>query len=199
MPIFQVTSLQQWRGQEVRNIFYYLTNDVLDSTQRQDVADHFRGAYVTLDTAQNMDNDWNYYGIEIRQVDVADLPSQTVTPTGGPVDGSHTAGDGLPNQIAMVASLYAPTQKPRRARTYQAGMVEAAIGQNGLFNTGARDAFEQFLIDVDSITVTGDTLLRVAAQWDSVNNVVDDWNRLETLVVRTNPATQRRRRLFSGI
>lgn len=199
MPIFQVTTLQTWRNQEVRNIYYYLTNDVLSAQQRQDVADAFANAYDALQVITNLDNDWEYYGVEVRQVDVADLPSQTVAPTAGPVVGLDASNAGLPNQIALVTSFYAPTQAPRRARTYLAGLTESHIGHPGTFGSSIVTAAEGFFTDVDSITVTGDTLLRVAVHWDTVNNVVDDWNRLETFIVRTNPATQRRRRLGSGI
>lgn len=199
MAITQVTTLQRWVSQEVRNVYYYDSADVLSLAQLQETCDAFRNAYNSINFRNVLDDAWTFYGISARRVDVADLPAALLTPTAGAVVGDQTASVPLPTQICILASLAAPTVSPRRARTYQAGVTAASIGQNGQYGATIVNEFADFIEAVDSITVTGDTLLRVAARWSGTPPAVTAFNRLQSYIIRTTPATQRRRRIGSGI
>lgn len=197
MPTYQLVARQQWNGSQVRNVFYYTCSDVLGTTQLQDAADAMRTAFGLWVATGEIDNGWSFDQLEARRVDQADLPSALVTPTAGALAGDATPNP-LPMQIALVVSLAAPTTKPRRARTYLAGVTVTGLAATGRFTTEMQDAAADFTEAMDTITVTGDTLLRVAALWSGSPPAVTATNRLQSYVVRAIPATQRRRREGSG-
>lgn len=199
MPIYQVAVRQLWRAQEVRNILYYDCADVLSAAQGQETADAVRGAYALLQPGDVMDNAWSVYGIDLRRVDVADLPSAFYQFTSGTLSGSAISDKGLPNQIACVVSLMAPTTTPRRARMYIAGIAGDGWADGGGFTEELTDNVGDMVEALDTLTVTGDTLLRVAAQWSGSPPAVTAFNRLQSYIVRGNPGTQRKRRIGSGI
>lgn len=198
MAIYQVVSKQRLLGQEIRNVFYYETTSALDAAQKAEVADAFRSAYETMDLDITMAGDWEFYAVDIRQVDAPDLPTGEFVPTSGTLVGTNP-GNTLPAQVCMLGRVTGDTAFPRNTRIYQGGFSESHLGPNGLFFQSAADALDLFLVQVDQIVVTGDTLDRVAVNWDTVNNVVDDWNTVNNISVSRNPVIQRRRRLGSGI
>lgn len=198
MPVYQIVSKQRLLGQEIRNVFYYETTLVLDTAMKQEVTDAFRESYFNLDTSAAMAGQWEWYALDIRQVDVADLPSAEFTPTLATVVGGSVS-DPVPAQVAMLGRVTGDTAFPRNTRIYQGGWTESHIGSSGRFGTSVTNALDLFLIDTLQVVISGDTLNRVAVHWDTVNNVVDDWNPVSNISVSNNPVIQRRRRLGSGI
>ena len=199
MPTYQVAARQVWRSQECRNILYYDCADVLSAAQGQEVADAVRAAYSNLVNPNGQEDAWSLYGIDLRRVDVADLPGAFFQFTSGALVGVESSIKGMPNQIACVVSLQAPTTKPRRARMYVAGMSIGSWEDGGTFSGTYVGWVEDMVDDLDTITVTGDTLLRVAAQWSGSPPAVTATNRLQSYIVRDNPGTQRKRRIGTGI
>ncbi len=198
MPIYMVTAMQRWLTQEVRNVFYYDFSGELDGQQMQEVADNFADAWTESGILPALDNAWEMYGVEIRRVDVADLPAAFVQFTEGVVLGSSSA---VPTgtQVAALVSGRASTQKPRRVRTYFAGSGSNQIGQDGLW-VGSHLSDLGLLADaLDSMLVAGDTGGRVAVEWTGTPPRVTSFNRIQAYLASPVPATQRRRRLTVGI
>lgn len=198
MAIYQVTALQTFRAQECRNIFHYITTADLDAAQGQEVADAVRAAWVSLDDGANLVNDFTIYGINLRKVDVANLPEALYSFTSGSYSGTTTSAPGVPNQIALLVSGAAPTTFPRRVRTYLAGVSRDNIGDNGFWAAGLLADAAVWFAAMDSIAVTGDTLLRAAVRYTGDPPVVSASNRITAYTVKANPATQRRRRIGIG-
>lgn len=199
MAVYQVVALQRWRNQEVRNVHHYETTDVLDTDQEQEVADAVRAAYDNLQFSTGLDDDWTLYGIEIRRVDVPDLPSAQYGFTSGDLDGSFEQDNKMVNQIAGLVSFRAPTQKPRRGRSYLAGFNHNDVsGDGGTWTPAKQSDMSLWAEDMLEISVTGDTLHKVAASYTGEPPRVTAFNRFTVHVVRSNPATQRSRRQGEG-
>lgn len=200
MSVFQVTHKQRFLGQEVRNIYYYLT-DVGDPTtaEWQDIVDEIRADYVA-ELIAALVTGWNFYGIDYRKVDVAGLPSFEALPTAGTAVGLG-AIDPTATQIALLCSVKAAVTKPNHARTYLCGWFETQVVA-GLFIAAARLAGETF-VDLQSVLNAGGTnpLQRVSAQWNSSHTQVIANNIISGSASKASevPATQRRRRIGVGI
>lgn len=199
MPTYSAVAFQRYRAQEVRNVFYYLTTAELDGAQLQEAADEIRLAWSAgLNDSDQLVNDWNLYGVDFRRIDLPGLPGTVVGFTSGTFTGTAVTA-GVANQVGLLVSGAAVTAKPRRARSYLTGWEGQAILDSGLFNADAQAAAALWLAAMDEISVTGDTLLRVAVEFSGVPPIVSDSNRLTVYNVRPNPVIQRRRRLGSGI
>lgn len=198
MAIYQVVPLQTFRSQEVRNVLHYETANPLDAGQTQEVADAVRAAWVNLDDGSNLVNDFVLYGAVIRRVDIADLPGTELSFTSGNFTGAVSGDPATANQVAMIVSAQAQTTKPRRSRSYLCGWSHNAIQDSGFFGAGALADAAVWADDMDEITVTGDTLLRVAVSYSGSPPAVTASNRLTSYQVRSNPGVQRRRRIGIG-
>jgi len=198
MPTYQMVSRQLFRSQECRNVFHYNTTDALDASQQQEAADAMRAAYADLMDATYAVNEWELYGATLRRVDVADLPGTDFTFTSGALPGTHVGDPGVPNQVCLLVSAAATTQKPRRSRSYLTGLRSNEITDGGFWSAAIQANAAVWASAMDSITVTGDTLLRVAVAYTGSPPAVTDTNRLTVYNVRANPAIQRRRRIGFG-
>jgi hypothetical protein len=194
---YMVTANQAFRNQEVKNVFYYQTTAALDDDQKQEVVDTMRNWWATLDGAIDLVNDYELLSATIRYMTLPDYPGEVWVPTSGTFTGS-TATPGIANQIALLISFKANTPKPRRARTYLTGFANTAITDAGFWTSSHITAAGVFGNASLSIAVTGDTLQRVAVQLDPDDGSVALANDLTTVLVRSNPATQRRRRIGIG-
>ena len=199
MTIFQVVHKQRLLAQEIRNILYYETITGNPSiSEWQDICDEIRTDWASM--VADLVDDWEFYGIDYRQVDVAGLPSFSVVPTAGVVAGA-SANDPTPTQIALLVSAKANTVKPNRVRNYYCGFFEGAITQ-GLFAAAIRTGFEGFFDDQTVLNAAGtNELQRVSAQWNTGHTMVVDFNNVAAApgVASIVPATQRRRRIGVGI
>lgn len=200
MPIYQVVVRQTFLGQQLRNVYYYETTDELDTPQKAEVAEEIATAYDTLLGLEGLSDEWSSQGIDIRRVDVADLPTAQFDYLGGDLVGVHTANQALPAQVAILLRGTADTTFPRNTRIYHGGLHAGMMQQStGLFTTDIVNDFDLFILQMDNHVITGDSLSRVAVHWDSTNNIVDDWNLVSNYSVAFNPVIQRRRRIGSGI
>lgn len=198
--IYMVTHKMRWLNQQIRNIYYY-ESQAGDPTDAEwvDVVDEIRADFVA-ELPTHMSDEWFFYGIDRRRVDIAGLLSFDEVPTAGEYQGAQ-GSDSLPTQIALLVSVKGTTTKPNRARTYLAGFTDAAV-VDGLFVSASRGAAETF-IDLQSVLNSGGTnvLQRVSAQWNSSHSQVIVTNNIAGAASRASevPATQRRRRIGVGI
>lgn len=198
MTVYMITTRQVWQSQVLNNVYYYEAADVLSAGQEQEAVDAFRAAWIAADVDDAQDNAWVMTGANVRRVDVADLPGSQYTFTAGNLPGLQASGEPTATQVAVVVSLQAPTTKPRRARTYYGGFTSQSITNGSLWGQTLQDAISDLVTDLDTITVTGDTLLRQAVQFGGSPPAVVANNRLQTFVVRSVPGIQRRRRIGEG-
>lgn len=200
MALYQVVVKQTWRANECVNVHHYETTNVLDATQKQELADAMRVAYSNLDFGSQMDNAWSVDSAVIRFVGQPDQPGEVLPFTSGPYAGSATAVNTLPNQVAPYISWYAPTQTPRRGRTYLAGVHSSVIGDNGLVVAGFITRMDAFANLVLSVTLTGDTAAKIAVLYNPDSpSMVQLYHGYTRFVSRGNPGVQRRRRLGTGV
>ena len=199
MAIYHVTANQTMRNNVIQNIHHYSTTSPLSGQQIQEMCDELRAAYVELDDGARMSDDWSINNALVRRVDVPDLPSQVVTFTSGPYSGSGVGTNTAINQAALLVSFYAPTEKPRRGRTYIGGFTSNQIGDNGFVVAGMLANMASFGAALLTLTVSGDTAVKVAARYTGTPPRVTEFNAYDSFTPRSNPAVQRRRRLSSGI
>ena len=197
MAVHQVTHLQRFLGQEVRNVYHYeTTHESLSAAQLQELADDIRAAWVSAVGAVNQSNDWSLYGISTRRVDVAGIPGIDVGFTSGALAGTAT-NESLPSQIAMLAHGVAYVAKPNRVRTYLSGLVENHLS-DGIWASAAMTARLNLMNALDTLTIDGVSWERVSVEWNLAHTAVVEWNQMFTYFVSEVPATQRRRRIGRG-
>lgn len=204
MAVFQVSLLQRWLAQEVRNILYYETaQESLSTAQLQELADDIRAVHVTHWPAASRSNDWQLYGIGVRRVDAEGYPGIDVGFTAGALAGTSTA-ENVPTQIALLVHGVSYVQKPNRVRSYWAGVTEGQI-VDGIMNAAVQGFGLALAQNLDSLTIDGQAWERVSVQWAMSEDTppqrlgyVSDWNVIDTYFVTSVPATQRRRRIGVG-
>jgi hypothetical protein len=186
---------QQLLGQEVRNTLWFGGGDATIANA-QDIVDEVADAWVD-ELKPSLVDDWNLYGFDVYDKEVAGFPAVALTPTGGTIVGD-SAADPLPTQIAGLVKFTAPVAPPNRNRKYLCGFHESSTTA-GLFTatvTGHMQDWADRLLDIAAATSLGITLEVVALALDGT---VVGGNPLEAASVSNNPATQRRRRLGVGI
>lgn len=177
MTVFMVTHKMRYHGQECRNVYYYETTVGDPSTSEWgDIVDEIRADYVAQHVSQ-CNIEFSFYAIDYRVVDTLGLPTLTVVPTSGDVDGSD-AQDSLPSQVAMLVIVKGDTSKPRQGRTFLCGYHQGVV-VDSLFLGSTRGIAETF-IDLQSGLNAGGTnpLQRVAAQWNTSHTLVTAYNNI---------------------
>lgn len=200
MTIYQVTHKMRWLAQECRNIYYYETTVGDPSTSEwQDIVDEIRvdisGAWADL-----LSENWEFYGIDYREVDTAGLLTFSVTPTAGTIFG-NSAQDDVPTQVALLVSVKGTTVKPNQARTYLCGFQQTSVSESQ-WQSGVMSEAETFIDNQSVLNGAGtNPLQRVAAQWNTSHTQVIATNNIagSAAVASITPATQRRRRIGVGI
>jgi hypothetical protein len=200
MGTYQVTWLQLWLQQEIRNTFYYVTTQgEPTNAEWVDCVDEIRADFGTVGIT-NWSENWQFYGINRRRVDSAGLLSFLEIPTSGALVGTGTSDD-VATQVALLISNKGTTVKPNRARSYLGGFMAPQMAES-VWGGGLLADMEE-LIDYQSDLNAGGTnpLQRVSAQWNSGHTMVVATNDLSGAVSVGSevPATQRRRRLGRGI
>lgn len=196
MAEYMLTAKQVWQNQEMRNVFYYATQDET-TAGLQAIVDGLRAAWAT-NLQSVMHQNWSLYAFDVRKVDVAGQPTVQYSMTSGVLLGG-AAGDPLPAQIALLVSFTALTSKPNKARTYLAGLTETSLG-SGLWTSGAITGAQNWAdatFDPTSGTITG--VARLTVEWAADHSYVLGGNILTARQVGNIPATQRRRRIGVGI
>lgn len=198
MAIYQIVENQAWRAQEVVNVHHYTSTSPLSTSQLEEAAEALRDARVALDDATNLANDWSWRDITARRVDVGGLPGLDYQAASGIYVGSVTATNATANQVAALVSFAANSVKPRRGRSYLAGIWSGQMQDSGLWTTGLVADMAVWAAAIMELTVTGDTLFKTAVTLAGNPPLVTASNVLTEFVPRDNPATQRRRRIGSG-
>lgn len=200
MTIYQVTHKMRFHLQEVRNTYYYETQvGEPSASEWGDIVDEIRADFLA-ELVARMVTAWLFYGIDVREVSTAGLPSVEYLPTLGNLVGTNVI-DSTATQVAMLVSVQGLTSKPRRARSYLCGFAETFC-VDSLWATAATDDAEVF-IDLQSVlnAAGANELQRVSAQWNTSHTLVTAWNNIAGRPSKASavPATQRRRRLGVGI
>lgn len=199
MAIYSAGVRMAWRGNLVMNVHHYSTTNPLSDAQQDELAQGINDAYDLLETPGNdLDDDWELNAVDIRRVDLPDLPSARIVPS-SPAAGTSIAANATANQVALLVSFSARTTKPRRGRSYLAGFVGAETNDGGTWGADATNAAAAWAQAIMTITLTGDTAEKVAVTYTGTPPRVTVWNVLTDFAVTGNPAIQRRRRLGQGV
>lgn len=200
MSVFQISVKMLWLNQECRNIFYYDTDTGdPDTAEWQDVCDEIR-TQLNAALVNDMSDEWSFYGINVKQVDVPGLNSFDYVPTAGTLVGDISVDD-VATQVALLVSVKGFTVKPNRGRTYLCGGVEGNLTKS----EWSQDFMDQAVIYINAIRGLNKAgtngLTRQAVQWNSSHTQVVDNNDIpsESAYASKIPATQRRRRIGVGI
>ena len=199
MAIYSCGVRMNWRGQLCMNIHHYETTNPLNSSQEDELVDGIDAVYGGLDTVNNsMDDDWGVNAIDLRRVDLPDLPSVRIVPT-SPTEGDAVGNNAIVNQASLLVSFSARTTKPRRGRSYLPGFHSARLNDGGTFDADATNAAATWANAILNIALTGDSAVKVAVTYTGDPPRVTAWNPLTDFSVNGNPAIQRRRRLGQGV
>ncbi len=192
MANFQVTIKQTVLGRDMMNV----TNWQLASNTAQylqDFTDALRASFFN-NVLNQVANDWTFRSLVFRQMDGGAPFTVEVTPTLGDLIGLD-GNEVLPTTVCMLVSTIYVGGRPNRGRCYFAGLTEQAQA-NGTFDSAARTAWQNLVTGwATGMPVTGGTaFLRIARPNFTTNTWTLD-NPVNTVIARTNPATQRKRRL----
>lgn len=199
MSVYQIVANQTWIGQEVRNVLYYDVDAVLDASQLQEAADKVRLAWATMMASGALADNWVLHSCGIRLVSTPGLDGIEQSFSSGVLAGVSGI-DTLPTQIALLVIGRTGTAKPKQVRTYLAGMTEDWLTDGGVWAAAYLAYAHDWASDISTLVVTGEVLVRVAAQWTAPPGpYVDEFNFINSYTETPVPATQKRRRIGVGI
>jgi hypothetical protein len=197
MANFQVRIDQVVGSQVVNNVTYWQFPDNLADTL-QDFANSLRASYVTwVDDAFH--TSWTYQSITCRQMDGGGAFTTLVVPTSGALAGTNT-NNLLPYASALLISTGFLGPKPNRGRIYFGGLTEESNNLDATIFSTHRTNFEGLVKAWrDGLTTSqGSCFLRIARPNFTANNWTLN-NPVESVIARTQWATQRRRRPGVGV
>lgn len=196
MPILRIAAKQRLFGQEVRNIFHYVGSDA-SQVSMPAIAAAMRAAWDTNLVAQ-LSDEWQLYAVEAKELDDPANPTIEYSFGAGPLDGGLATGI-LPTTNALLVSWKAFTAPPNRGRTYLAGFTVAST-TDGRFVNGAVIAAAAWANDLFVLPTTlGLNMSMSIVRVDPETGAYVSSNAIEELSAQAIPATQRRRRIGSGI
>lgn len=184
-------------SQQVRNVLWFAYSGTLDAAGRQDIADYIRGVWLASTLRSIQVDNWALDNISIRDAYTVG-PYATVPFTDGPLFGTHAANNAV-TQVSMLASLInTGLTAPTRGRVYIAGVTTAGIDGNGLWPNSYTDLAETLMAGLQNGTTgLGENInLRICRR--NVDGAAQVLNTVDSVIVRNNPATQRRRRIGVG-
>jgi hypothetical protein len=200
MTIYQaVVKAVDTLGQQFRNVHHYEFPGY-DPTagELQEFVDGLAAHYDTY-VRPEVANRVEFYGVDMRRVDVGDLPTIELVPATWPLAGGDPASK-LPNQVSAMVQWKAPTAYPRSCRTYCFPFTEDANSVGGVIEPGVIINLTNFVTVMEVVAITGQTdANKVAVQYGGDPRVVTASNPVSASPVTNNWATQRRRRIGVGI
>lgn len=200
MSVYQfVVKARESNGSEYRNVHHYeFFNYVPDNAQLQEAVDGLDAIYKGW--LQNViSNRVEFYGYDIRRVDVASLPVVPYSATAGAWTATNTNFI-LPHQCAALVSFNAQTGFPRRGRTYIFGCTAGDLASDGGVSASLQGILTSWSTDVLSLDITGGLDAdKSAVKYSGNPPAVIDSNDLVQFTVSPIWATQRRRRKGVGI
>lgn len=186
---------QSWLSQECRTTFWFGGNDAV-MANAQDLCDALYDAYDT-NLVGKMVPEWSLYEFDVYDKTVPGVPGIQLQPTGGVLVGT-SGGDSLPTQIAGLVTFKAQVAPPNTNRKYLPGLNDGIV-VDSLFTQAAIDSMQDWADEILDIATT--TALAVTMEVVSLNldGTVNGGNPLTYAIAKQVPATQRRRRIGSGI
>jgi len=198
MTVGTVILEQRSQGSRVQNVMVF--DDVpTNALDRQFVADEIRQRYEDEGISVHCSTAWEIFGVTFRYNATFPAFSVLVPFTGGPLDGVQSASQA--NAVALLVSTQFVGQTPNRGRAFFPGLAETAMGNDGQFNSLSVGDFVALMEGFrDGIPYGGggaNMVLRIATR--SFQGTITTHNPVESVVGVTNPSTQRKRRVGTGI
>lgn len=196
MPDVTVVLNQTLNGQQVRNVTVW-NNFREPEPDVQEFADAIRAGFLS-NVASRMVNSWTLDSIDVIYNDQPPVYSINVPFTLGPLVGT-SADRSLANQTALLVSTQYQGAPPNRGRIYFAGCSNLQLEDEGLWQAGTLNAF-QLMVEAwkDGITTTDNAFFLRIARRDA-QGIITVSSGVSTCIARPVPATQRSRRIGSGI
>lgn len=183
----------------LRNVHHYeFPGYVPTQDEYEECAQGLADAYATY-LFDTFSNQVDFNSIDIRRVDVGDLPTANFIPSGWPDTGNATAVM-LPPQVSAVVTWKSPFEFPRSTRTYLFPFTSSALTTLGFITSSVLTALDNFGLALEELAITGQVdAQKVAVKYAGDPRVVTASN----IVFQTNAtniyATQRSRRYGVGI
>lgn len=196
MSIYKIdTVMHMGVANECRTTAHYEFFSYIPSiTELQEFIDNLDAAYK-VELQSFYPNEIGFDSYDVRRVDTGDLPTVQFIATAGAWVGLHS-GDPLPYQTAPLVTFGAPSTFPRTTRTYLLPPVELYNGSSGDPDGVWITACEAWADAVFELDVTGQVNPdKVAVKYGGTPRAVIADNEVETRVVKTVWASQRRRRI----
>lgn len=194
MSIYRVTVKAEWDGSDDQfNVHHYeFPNYVPDDTELQEFVDNLGDLHETY-VVPYCTSVITYNSIEVRRVDVGNLPSAELIPDNFPIAGTAT-GVSMPPQVAVMLRFSAPQAYPRSGRVYLPVMAASQLGSTGRTVAGLIAIMDTFGQALEEIAVTGQVdAQKVAVTYGGTPRVVTASNVLFQAPTRNIFQTQRRR------
>jgi hypothetical protein len=190
-----VSHNQTLLGKSIANVTAW-NNFTEDETQIQNFADSLRASYANL-VAEFLHPAWSLDNLTISFLDDDHVSYSIVVPfTSGPLVGT-VGSDNLATQTALLISTSFIGPKPNRGRVYFAGLSESSLNSSQWTFSVAAEFRDMVLGWADGINVGSNTVfLRIMRRPSAVFPSYVS-SPVTGAVVRSFPATQRRRRLGS--
>lgn len=199
MAMYEVTVICTYDGTEeyINTHHYDFPFDELDNLDLQVLANRIDERYKT--NLQGVLSSLCELGrINIRRVDVPDLPTGTYVAADGLWNGADTGNALKPDSAAMV-TFTSNSPYPRTTRSYLFPMTEASNSSKGTVTQTAIDALAAWGAAILNIgTINGKLNDKSAVRYGSNPRVVVADNEVETFVVRTQWKNIKSRRFGRG-
>ena len=188
---------QKFQGQDVVNILCWSgSGATLDNAQI--MTDYIQQAYQdNLSTFQV--NEYTFDSITWYDAEAPlGTPGLNLLPTGGGHQGVSTQA-GLPTTVALLLAFQSIVGPPWRGRAYLSGFATGNMEQNGRFASNVVAAAEGLGADLLALGATTGVIATHSIIGGDLNTPIQDRTAIvSNYIGRSNPVTQRRRRIGSG-
>lgn len=197
MGEFSFALIQRYQGSQVRNVLNYETGQSSILGLQQHV-DYFRSAWVASGIVPNLKDDWRMTGAEVRDLLVS-RPGVEYQFTEGDLVGGDSIGGGVAAQVSLLISwLSNAIDFPNRGRTYLCGFENTTITSGGQWTGEVQSQAQDLADSLLEPDVAGETFMGLRIVRRGVGGLLLRSNPVDTAVVRSIPAIQRRRRKGQG-
>ena len=200
MAIYQIVVKGTFQTtDQLRNVFHYDFPDGVPTTAQIQTAIDYIDVVLKTNIQAVMVNDVNIYAYDVRRVDVGNLPAVEFLATAGAWSGS-SAVDPMPSQLSALITWKAQTVFPRSTRMFCFPFSENANSSSGLVEAATQTTLETMATALQTVTVAGITdPIKVAVKYTGTPRAVTSFNTVTENNASAVWATQRRRRLGTGI
>lgn len=182
---------------EMLSVLHYDIVSGPDPADWQEVSDEFRGQLSAF-IAGNTINTVTYTGIDVRE-DVPGAVGINVPFSAGNLVGSSTDNDLAPQMAVLVRKLTDNLVNPAVGRIYHGGLSAAFLAAGGTWGAALLSDVGDFWEAMRIITIpSGTELQMVIKASDPTKPNTVPYNTVASVSARSNPVTQRRRRIGAG-